>query len=65
MTYQIEQSDGRWTLKDEQGNVITEGDLPLRTPEDVIEAILDDMGVGKPQKAALKVLFTQDWERSE
>lgn len=64
MTYEIRiNEDGTWDLLTDSGTVISEGNsLPMQTPDDIIDAILDDMGVGDPQKRAFKVLFKQDWD---
>lgn len=67
MTYQIRHNDDdTWDLIDENGNVVSEGNQnPCETPHDVIDAILDDLGVGEPQKTAFKTIMTRDWERME
>jgi len=62
MTYKIIEHSDEWELKNGDGESIATGDYPLRTPDDIIEAILDDMGVGKPQRQAFGVLFRRDWE---
>lgn len=68
MTYEIEldRENDKAVLKNSSGEIVNENlELPLQTPEDIIDFILEDMGVGTPQKKAFKVLFTKDWEISE
>ena len=62
MTYQIKKHDDAWELRDSDGNTVTTGEYPLTTPDDIIDAILDDMRVGNPQQEAFAVLFNRDWE---
>lgn len=62
MTYQIREGADADELVNESGDVIATINHPVTVPDDIIDAILDDMGVGSPQKAAFKVLFTGDWE---
>jgi len=65
MTYtlEVDRKNGSATLKDGSGNVIDDTlSLPVSTPGDIIDVILDDIGVGKPQKEAFRTLFKKDWE---
>ena len=62
MTYKIIPNGENSIIEDPDGIEIATVEHPFTTPEDIIDAILDDMGVGKPQKEAFKVLFTRDWE---
>jgi hypothetical protein len=67
MTYQIRHNDdGTWDLLDEEGVVVSEGnDSPCRTPDDVIDAILLDLGISEPYLSAFRTILTRDWERVE
>lgn len=62
MTYEIHDNGTVSELKNADGETIAELKHPISVPDDIINAILEDMGVGNPQQKALKVLFTQDWE---
>jgi len=63
MTYTLARiSDDRYELRNKAGDVVDTFSPPVTVPDDIIDAILDDMGVGKPQREAFKVLFTRDWE---
>jgi len=67
MTYQIRHNDdGTWDLLDESGNVVSEANPgPCETPDDVIEAILTDLGVTEPFLSAFRTILARDWERVE
>lgn len=63
MTYVLARiTDTEYELRNDAGNVIKTFSPPVTTPNDIIDPILDDMGIGKPQAEAFKVLFTGDWE---
>ena len=62
MTYKIHEKTEGWELKDADGNIIASGQYPLTTPDDIIDAILDDMGVENPQRESFAVLFKRDWQ---
>jgi hypothetical protein len=63
MTYKIHHNDdGSIDIKNENGEVIGYAQPPFREPDDIVEAILDDTGVGNPQREAFIALFTKDWE---
>lgn len=63
MTYTVARTtDTEYELRNDAGTVITTFSSPITLPHDIIDAILDDMGVGAPQREAFKVLFTGDWE---
>ena len=63
MTYTVRIKDETWSLENDDGKtILSDEPLPAKTPDDIMDAILDDMGVGEPQKEAFKVLFKQDWE---
>jgi len=61
MTYEIHEQDGYSELRNPEGDVIAELDHPLTVPDDIVDIILDDMGIGQPQREAFRVLFTRDW----
>jgi hypothetical protein len=67
MTYQIvHHDDGTWDLLDEEGSVVSEGNpSPCQTPDDVIDAILADLGVTEPYLSVFRTILTRDWERAE
>ena len=62
MTYKILKKDGYSELLNGDGEKIAELDHPFKTPDDIIKIILEDMGVGKPQKEAFEIIFTRDWD---
>lgn len=63
MTYKVRVKADGWDLEDGQGNVISaDNPLPVTAPDDIVGLILDDVGVGEPQKQAFRVLLTRDWE---
>ena len=62
MTYQLHKNGDETVLVNPNGDEVRTIQHPLDVPGDIIEAILDDMGVGNPQKEALKVLLERDWE---
>ena len=62
MTYQIVKGDDESTVENADGEEIATLDHPITAPDDIIDAILDDMGVGEPQKEAFSVLLKKDWE---
>jgi hypothetical protein len=60
---EIRRDDGTAVLKDSEGNIIDDTlHLPLKTPDDVLDAVLDDIGVVEPVKTAFKTLLNEDWE---
>lgn len=61
MTYTIVKKSDGWRIETEDGDIIGSGTAPYTLPDDAIDAILDDMGIGAPQADAFKVLFKQDW----
>jgi len=63
MTYTLRRTaDDNYDLEREDGTVVTSLSPPVTTPDDIVDAILDDMGIVAPQKEAFKLLFKQDWE---
>lgn len=67
MKYEIkvDKEKDSYQIINESGSVIKTGDTPINHPDDIIDAILDDMGVGDPKKKAFKTLFKKDWEVTE
>jgi hypothetical protein len=67
MSYRIvDNGDGTWSLEDESGTVISaDNPQPCTTPDDVIEAILVDLGVTEPFLSAIQTALVRDWERIE
>lgn len=63
MTYKLRRtSDSNFDLENDSGTVIASFTPPVTTPDDIIDAILEDMGLGEPQKQVFRVLFKRDWE---
>lgn len=63
MTYIIKRDETEWWIEDADGAKIGSNQpLPVKTPDDIIDILLEDMGVGKPQKEAFRTLFLRDWE---
>jgi translation initiation factor 2B subunit (eIF-2B alpha/beta/delta family) len=67
MTYKIRHNDDEtWDLLDESGNVVSEANpSPCETPDDVIDAILTDLGVTEPYLSVFQTILTRDWGRVE
>ena len=65
MTYTIDAGKSPVELRDQDGNVIETFDEHPTLPNDIAEPIMRDMGVGKPERDALTVLFSRDWNVME
>ena len=58
MAFKIVKSEDGDRLQDSSGDVIYEWESGFTWPdEDAIDAIIDDAGIGEPQKSVLKTLF--------
>ena len=62
MTYEIIRSGDVWELHNTDGEIVATMHPPVKTPDDIIDVILDDVGVGSPQREALSTILKQDWE---
>jgi len=62
MSYKIVKGETQDTLVNADGGEIATLNHPVTVPDDIIDAILEDTGVGNPQIEALSVLFKRDWE---
>ncbi|AFH22066.1 hypothetical protein OSG_eHP15_00180 [environmental Halophage eHP-15] len=62
MTYKIVKTDDGHELRDGNNNVLNTYSGRIDLPDDVVDDILDDIGVSGSEREAIKVLTTQDWQ---
>lgn len=61
MTYILDERENDVTVKNGNGKVIDTISKPYTLPNDIIDAVVDDIGGNPEMKEAIKVIAKKDW----